>query len=111
LGVATYRRCIDLNGITMSIDESKFVGIDLNLLLVFMVVFREGSLSKAAECLNVGQPAVSGSLSRLRSRFDDRLFLSVGRKGVRPTHKAIEMAEMLLPALSALQKVVDGAVR
>jgi DNA-binding transcriptional LysR family regulator len=96
------------SGSIMKIDERKFLGTNLNLLLVFMVVYRERSLSKAAECLRVQQPAISGSLMRLREKFEDRLFLSAGQKGVRPTAKAEKIAELLSPAMDAIQDVFDG---
>ncbi|MDB6144251.1 MAG: putative LysR-family transcriptional regulator [Pseudomonas sp.] len=91
----------------MNIDEHKFAGIDLNLLVVFMVMFHERNVSRAAERLHVGQPAVSGSLFRLRQRFDDPLFLRAGR-GMRPTHRAIEIANALLPAMSVIGSVING---
>ena len=91
----------------MNIDEHKFAGIDLNLLVVFMVMFREGSVSKAAKYLNVRQPAVSGSLVRLRNCFDDPLFFREGR-GMRPTSRAVEIATALLPAMSIIGAVISG---
>ncbi|MFJ3483059.1 LysR family transcriptional regulator [Pseudomonas sp. NPDC090202] len=91
----------------MTIDERTFSGIDLNLLLVFMVLFREQNVSRAAECLHVKQPAVSGSLSRLRLQFNDPLFIRVGPRGVRPTEKASQMAQALMPAMSAIQAIVN----
>jgi DNA-binding transcriptional LysR family regulator len=97
------------DGIPMNIDESKFSGIDLNLLVVFMVLFRERNVSRAAERLHVGQSAVSGSLVRLRQRFDDPLFLRAGR-GMRPTHRAEEIAHALLPAMSVIGSVINGDI-
>ena len=49
--------------------------IDLNLFIVFDVIYRERNLTKAAEVLHITQPAVSNSLSRLRKSFDDKLFV------------------------------------
>lgn len=91
----------------MNIDESKFGGIDLNLLVVFMVIFRERNASRAAGYLKVGQPAVSNSLRRLRERFNDPLFLRDGY-GMRPTKKAVELADALLPAMSIIGAVISG---
>lgn len=48
--------------------------IDLNLFIVFEVIYREANLTKAAKVLNITQPAVSNALARLRSTFDDPLF-------------------------------------
>jgi DNA-binding transcriptional LysR family regulator len=42
---------------------------DLNLLVVFDAVYREGSVTKAAEKLNLTQPAISHALGRLRSQL------------------------------------------
>lgn len=90
----------------MLINEKKFRDVDLNLLVTFMVLFREESVSKAATYLSVTQPAVSGSLARLRERFDDPLFLRTG-KGVRPTKKAKEIAEVLVPVMSDIAAAID----
>lgn len=87
--------------------EKNLLQVDMNLLVVFMVVFRELSVSRAAEHLSVGQPAVSGSLVRLRNCFDDQLFVRCGR-GIQPTEKASQIAEALIPAMSALGSVIDG---
>ncbi|MEO9713557.1 MAG: LysR family transcriptional regulator, partial [Marinobacter alexandrii] len=39
---------------------------DLGLIKVFLSIYEDGSVSKAAETLNLTQPSVSYSLSRLR---------------------------------------------
>lgn len=49
--------------------------IDLNLLVVFNQLLTERKVSKVAENLGLGQPAVSNALARLRKLFDDELFL------------------------------------
>jgi hypothetical protein len=94
----------------MNINEQNFYGVDLNLLVTFLVLFREQNVSKTAMLLKVGQPAVSGSLARLRFHFDDPLFLRTGR-GVRPTSKAIEIAEALMPAMSGIETVLTHALQ
>lgn len=91
----------------MHMYEKNLMKVDMNLLVTFMVVFRERNVSRAAERLSVGQPAVSASLVRLRNCFDDRLFVREGR-GMRPTAKAIAIADALLPAMSTLGSVIDG---
>jgi len=52
---------------------------DLNLLKVFDVVMSERSLTRAAEQLNLTQPAVSNALRRLREALDDELLVRNGR--------------------------------
>ena len=48
---------------------------DLNLLVVFAVLAEVGSVSTAAVHLRLSQPAVSRALQRLRSTFDDPLWV------------------------------------
>ena len=64
--------------------QKHFARIDLNLFVVFDVIYREGNLTRAAEQLNLSQPAVSHALGRLRECFNDPLFERAGR-GVAPT--------------------------
>ena len=78
----------------MNNDYADLAKVDLNLLLVFYVVYQSLSVSVAAEQLGVGQPAVSNSLKRLRRFFQDPLFLRSGRN-IRPTCKAAQIAEKL----------------
>jgi DNA-binding transcriptional LysR family regulator len=91
----------------MTIDEKKLSSIDLNLVVTFLVVLREKNVTRAAVCMNVGQPAVSGSLVRLRAHFKDPLFVRV-KSGVRPTNTAITLAQRLLPAMNLIEETFFG---
>jgi LysR family transcriptional regulator, nod-box dependent transcriptional activator len=53
--------------------------LDLNLLVALDVLLAERSVTRAAAKLNVTQPAMSGSLARLRDYFGDPLVVQVGR--------------------------------
>jgi DNA-binding transcriptional LysR family regulator len=53
-------------------------GFDLNLLLVFDAVLAERSISRAADRLDLSQPAVSNALARMRKATGDRLFVRLG---------------------------------
>lgn len=64
--------------------------IDLNLLVVLDVLLDERSVSRAAQRLNLSQPAVSGALKRLRETFQDPLFVRA-QQGIRPTPQALEL--------------------
>src|SRR5476649_2558982 len=86
----------------MTIRENDFNRIDLNLLVVLVVLFRERSVSLAAEKLHLGQPAVSGALARLREMFDDPLFVRSARE-MTPTPRAQALMESLLPLMESLQ--------
>lgn len=89
----------------MTIKENDFRKIDLNLLIAFAVLFREQSVSLAADKLHLGQPAVSGSLSRLREMFDDPLFIRSGHR-IQPTARATELHTELMPLLEQLQSAL-----
>ena len=58
---------------TIVICRMNLRAIDLNLLPVFEAVFTEGGITRAAERLNLTQPAVSNALARLRGAFGDQL--------------------------------------
>ncbi|MEZ1423107.1 LysR family transcriptional regulator [Pseudomonas monteilii] len=88
----------------MQIDEKVLLGADIQHLITFLVVHREGSVSRAAACLGVKQPAVSNILAKLRERFDDELFSRKDRW--RPTQKAEHLAQMLTPGFACLQQVI-----
>ncbi|MEL6172460.1 MAG: LysR substrate-binding domain-containing protein [Pseudomonadota bacterium] len=75
--------------------------IDLNLLKVVAEIEKQGSVSRAAEALGVGQPAVSQALSRLRQTFNDQLF-ERGEGGMVPTPR---MEELIGPVRAALEQI------
>lgn len=79
--------------------------LDLNLLKVFDAIYRSGSISGAADTLHITQPAVSLALKRLRETVDDPLFIRA-RRGMKPTHRAEELAGPIEQALA----VVAGAL-
>lgn len=79
--------------------------IDLNLLRLFDAVYRTRNVSRAAELLDLTQPAASQGLSRLRTLLQDPLFMrSAG--GVQPTPKAQRLAEPVRLALATLEQAL-----
>jgi DNA-binding transcriptional LysR family regulator len=82
--------------------------IDLNLLVLFDVVFEEGHVGRAAERLNLTASAVSHGLTRLRRMLNDPLFLRTP-KGVVPTARAIELAQPIADILARAQSIVAAA--
>jgi DNA-binding transcriptional LysR family regulator len=77
--------------------------MDLNLLIVFDAIYLERSISKAAERLNLSQPAVSNALTRLRETIGDPLFKREGR-GMAPTARAKSLREPIRQALDVLER-------
>lgn len=84
-------------------------GVDLNLLIVFEAVLAEGSMTKAAERLDMGQPTLSNALNRLRKSLDDPLFVR-SAKGMQPTPKALLLAEPIAEALSLLRESFQSSI-
>ena len=78
---------------------------DLNLFLVFDTIYKERNLTQAARVLSITQPAVSNSLARLRTLFNDQLFIR-SRGGMRPTPVADDIAHYVQHALKLLDTSV-----
>lgn len=84
--------------------------IDLNLLVVFGAMLEHQSVTRAGEAVGLSQPAMSAAVAKLRSTFNDPLFVRAGG-GMKPTPRAAELAEPVRRVLGAvkdeiLQKVV-----
>ncbi|OHV08801.1 LysR substrate-binding domain-containing protein [Kushneria phosphatilytica] len=88
-------------------NRSDLRRVDFNLLIVFETLMQERSVSRAAERLFLGQPATSAALARLRTLFDDPLFVRTGRT-MEPTTRAQEIFESLQPALDAISGVLSN---
>lgn len=80
--------------------------IDLNLLRLFDAVYRTRNVSRAADLLDLTQPAASQGLTRLRTLLHDPLFMRAAG-GVQPTPKASRLAEPVRHALSAIEQALS----
>ena len=69
---------------------------DLNLITVFLEVFRQRSITRAAEALDLTQPAVSSALKRFRNQVGTDMFVRDGR-GIAPTTTAEFMGVEVAP--------------
>lgn len=80
--------------------------LDLNLLRVFEALIQERSVSLAAGRLNLTQPAVSNALNRLRTAFDDQMFVR-GRNGMEPTPLALALSRPIHEGLAAIRSGIS----
>ncbi len=80
--------------------------IDLNLLRLFDAVYRTRNVSRAAELLDLTQPAASQGLTRLRALIHDPLFMRAGG-GVQPTPKANRLADPIRLALVTIEQALS----
>ncbi|KPN78636.1 LysR family transcriptional regulator [Shewanella sp. Sh95] len=81
--------------------------LDLNLLRVFMVVYRTRSFTQAAQELDLTQSSVSNAIGRLRSWVGESLFTRVGR-GIEPTAVAREMYRKFEQPMADIETVLLG---
>lgn len=84
--------------------------IDLNLLLVLDTLLAERSVTRTARRLGVSQSTVSAGLAKLRTLFNDDLFLKLPH-GVEPTPRALSLQEPLAHVMSAIQETIFSRTR
>lgn len=87
------------------IDHFDLRSFDLNLLIAFDAMMHERSVTRAAERLKIRQPAMSHSLSVLRTMLDDKLFVRVGTQ-MQPTARAQALAEPIGQTLRMMQDII-----
>uniref|UniRef100_A6W1I8 Transcriptional regulator, LysR family n=1 Tax=Marinomonas sp. (strain MWYL1) TaxID=400668 RepID=A6W1I8_MARMS len=88
----------------MHLDD--ILKLDIKLLVAFVTIMEEGSVSRAAERLGVTQPALSKSLQRLRELFKDSLFTRQAY-GLSPTARASELHDLIQPILNSLSELMS----
>ena len=76
--------------------------------MIFETLMFEKNLTRAAEKLFLGKPAVSAALARLRDLFDDPLLVRNGR-GFEPTARALAILKELQPAMDTISGAVSRA--
>lgn len=85
-----------------AIQKMNITHKDLNLLLVFHVLYQERNATLAAERMALSQPALSHKLNKLRHQFGGPLFVRAPR-GLTPTPRAHEMAPQVQRLVEDLQ--------
>lgn len=87
-------------------NEININKIDLNLLKSLRVLLEEQNVGNAAKRMNVTQSAMSHTLSRLRTVFDDPLFVR-NAKGLEPTSRALELSGKLRFILEEIDNLLS----
>src|SRR5439155_1207329 len=90
----------------MEMPQMNWRAFDLNLLVVFDGLFREGSVTRAGRRLGMSQPALSHALNRLRYLLKDQLFIRTP-KGMVPTPRAQQLALPLRHALAQMEQALE----
>ena len=83
----------------------RFRGLDLNLLVAFNALVEARSVSRAAEQLNLSQPAMSAALGRLRDFFGDPILVAKGKR-MYPTSYAEALFPQVREALGGIDTLI-----
>lgn len=89
---------------TTPLEVGHFHRIDINLYPLFIAIFEQKSISKAAQLLCISQSAVSHALQRLRTQLNDELFVRSGQKML-PTPFAEQIYQPIQTALLSIQSI------
>lgn len=76
--------------------------VDFNLLRALQALLEERSVTRAAERLNLSQPAASGALAKLRRHYQDELLIRVGN-----AYQLTPLAAQLLDHAASAVAVAD----
>lgn len=78
---------------------------DLNLLVMLDALLRERSVTRAAEAMDITQPAMSNALKRLRRLLDDPILVRTAG-GMQPTARAEQLQRPVRNALAQVETVI-----
>ena len=89
--------------------QTNILNVDLNLLKALEALLETGSVSKAADAVNLSQPAMSRALSRLQHVMKDPLLVRSGR-GMVLTPRAEALRDPVQDVLARLSAVLHPPV-
>jgi DNA-binding transcriptional LysR family regulator len=98
---------------TISKEPSRLpqeIKLDLNLLSVIVAVLNTGSVTQAALKLGVSQPTVSAALAKLRTHFNDPLFVR-SAEGMSPTPRGAAVASAAREILRQVDEKLQPEVK
>ena len=87
-------------------EKADYSQLNGRLLKVFLSVFEEGSINRAAVELELNQSTVSYSIDKLRELFDDALFVKSGR-GIAPTDRARAIAPRIRQLVDNMDEILS----
>lgn len=88
-------------------DKPLLSRLDLNLLVALDALLTEKSVTRAADRLRLSQPALSASLARIRTHFNDPVLARKGNS-YELTPLAIRLADHTATALEAARRVFES---
>lgn len=78
---------------------------DFNLLIVLNALLEDNSVNLAAKKLNVTAPAISKSLNKIRTLFNDQILVRSGTK-LTPTPKAISLKKNIKELVNRIESIL-----
>lgn len=90
----------------LGIKQMNINKVDLNLLVYLDVLLREKNVTRAANQLNITQPAMSNGLKRLRDLLNDPILVRTS-DGMVPTERARELAPVVRGVLLTLEETLQ----
>lgn len=81
--------------------------MDIRQIVYFTTIIREGSYSRAAEKLNITQPALSAAMKKLEGELGVRLLYAFDRRQ-RPTDEGLRLLEHADELLEAYRRTVES---
>lgn len=93
-----------------NLDFHNFHHVDMNLYPLFIAIYEQHHISKAAQLLYMTQSTASHALQRLRQQLKDDLFIRVGNKML-PTPFAEQIYPDIQHALHSIQKITDSHLK
>lgn len=94
--------CVNNGSLITFMKNIHDANFDLNLIAVFDALIRERNVTRAADQLGISQSAISHALRRLRTFFDDPLFVKTG-EGMKPTPRALELTQSVLAVMGSIR--------
>lgn len=80
--------------------------MDIRQITYFMAVAHEGSYSRAAETLNISQPAISTAIKKLENELGVVLFYTFNRRQI-PTDSGMRLLESSRQLMGLYQRAID----
>jgi len=90
-----------------TLTDVQLSSLDFNLLRTLDAVLQESSVTRAAERLEVSQPAVSLALAKLRRHFNDELLRRAGNR-YELTPMAVQLRERAAVAMLGVKRVFEA---
>ncbi|WP_394143497.1 LysR family transcriptional regulator [Vibrio atypicus] len=79
--------------------------MNLNFIKHFLAVYDFGSVTKAAEHLDMTQPSMSSAIKKFEESYGQPLFMKVGRS-IQPTEAADALAQQMRPIMGQLEQAL-----